>query len=113
MMLTYASIAVGLVHQAWAVQDACYGTGVRPVLMVPGFQGSPLYDRENRYKLEWPDVDAFGQKYGPGETDLDLPMQWDGLEQRPHRVGPEQKENDEYPSLDGLMGNIFEFTVRS
>jgi hypothetical protein len=99
-------------HVACALPDACYGTGTRPVLMIPGFQGSPLYNSEKDYKLEWPDIDAFGTPYGPGETDLDLPMDWVGLVQAPDPVVPERSPNEEYPGLDGLVGNIFEFAVR-
>jgi hypothetical protein len=97
---------------AWALEDACTGTGVRPVLLVPGFLGSPLYNSAKDYKIEWPDIDTFGQKYGPGKTDLDLPMDWDGLEQSKSTVGPERNGEDTLPSLDGLFGDLFEFTVR-
>lgn len=96
-----------------AVEDVCAGSGVRPVLLIPGFQSSPLYDSSNKYDIEWPDFDAFGRSYGPGALDVDLPMQWNGLEQAPTPVGPKRKANDNLPGLDGFWGNIFEFAVRS
>ena len=88
--------------------------GVRPVLLVPGFLGSPLYDAAKGYDIEWPDYDTFGlSKYGPGAEDLDLPMHWQGLEQAKPSVGPERSADDDLPSLDGLFGELFEFTVRT
>lgn len=109
----YACVLVACVCRCRAVEDACAGSGVRPVLLIPGFQTSPLYDSSNKYDVEWPDFDAFGRKYGPSTLDLDLPMQWNGLEQAPTPVGPERSANDKLPSLDGFFGNIFEFAVRS
>lgn len=48
------------------VEDACQGSGVRPILMVPGFLGAPLFDSANGFDPEWPDFDAFGVQVGPG-----------------------------------------------
>lgn len=56
-------LALILPHACVAVQDVCFGTGVRPILLVPGFQGSPLYDSRRKYDIEWPDIDAFFQQY--------------------------------------------------
>ena len=99
--------------QARAAQDVCLGTAVRPVLLVPGFLGSPLYDSERSYDIEWPDFDAIGKQYSydPAPSDLDLPMVWDGLEQAQTSVGPERRQEDEHPSLNGFVGNIFELMV--
>jgi hypothetical protein len=58
------AVVLGLVPRPCvAVPDVCFGTGVRPVLLVPGYQGSPLYDSQKSYHIEWPDVDAFFQQY--------------------------------------------------
>lgn len=105
-----ASLSPGV----WSIEDVCFGTGVRPILLIPGFQGAPLYDRERNFDIEWPDVDTFGQQYAynPKPTAIDLPLEWDGLRQAAHRVGPERSADDEYPGLDGLVGDIFEFAVR-
>ena len=112
MLQTLIAFLISCLCCTRALEDVCTGAGVRPVLLVPGFLGSPLYNSAKDYKIEWPDVDTFGQKYGPGETDLDLPMRWSGLEQAMSTVGPERNAQDDMPSLDGLFGNLFEFTVR-
>ena len=106
-LVLYALVA----QQVSSIEDACTGKGVRPVLLIPGFLGSPLYNKTKNYKVEWPDFDAFGVPYGPGKTDLDLDMVWSGLEQAPVDVGPERSADDTLPSLDGLFGELFEFTV--
>lgn len=51
-------------------------------------------------------------------TDLDLPMRWqqtvqgNRTRQAKSAVGPEKSDNDEYPSLDGFIGDLFELVVR-
>lgn len=62
-LLVTGVLALVLPHACLAVQDVCFGTGVRPILLVPGFQGSPLYDSRRYYDIEWPDIDAFFQQY--------------------------------------------------
>jgi hypothetical protein len=114
----YLHVVYLAVSLAWvwccvcAVPDACANAGARPVLLIPGFLGAPLYDSSRKYDIEWPDFDAFGTPYGPGATDLDLPMRWSGLDQAKGPVGPERNAEDVLPSLDGLFGDLFEFTVR-
>lgn len=164
IFLACALTTLALAPCALALQDVCFGTGVRPILLVPGFQGSPLYDSRRKYDVEWPDVDAFFQQYSFDDeecapccpqshgsmslrslffiadilhessaascssllslilcmcraTDLDLPMQWQqGVNgtaptQAKSPVGPERKDNDAYPTLDGFIGDLFELTV--
>lgn len=91
--------------------DLCRGAAMRPVLMVPGFLGVPLYDSARNYDPEWPDLDAFGQPVGPGATDLDLPMEWRGLEQARSAVGPERGPEDAMPDMDDTLGRIFTSAV--
>lgn len=51
-------------------------------------------------------------------NDLDLPLTWqktvqgNDTRQAKSDVGPERRENDEYPSLDGFIGDLFELVVR-
>ena len=92
--------------------DACDGKFVRPILLVPGFLGVPLFDSANNFDPEWPDFDAFGQQVAPGMTDLDLPMTWKGATQDASAVGPESMPNDKYPSLDSTLGKLFTRAVR-
>lgn len=115
MMLFTVAVFACVPHVVWSIQDVCSGTGVRPVLLIPGFQGAPLYDKERNYDIEWPDVDTFGKQFtfDPEPAAIDLPLEWDGLQQAAHRIGPERRKDDEYPGLDGPFGDIFEFAVRS
>lgn len=49
--------------------------------------------------------------------DLDLPLKWQKAVQGKHMkqaksaVGPEKNDKDEYPSLDGFIGDLFELVV--
>lgn len=87
--------------------DVCDGKFVRPILLIPGFLGVPLFDAANDFDPEWPDVDAFGQKVAPGKTDLDMPMTWKGMTQDKSTVGPESMPNDKFPSMDTTLGKLF------
>eukprot|EP00892_Ulva_mutabilis_P003683 jgi/Ulvmu1/1687/UM115_0016.1 len=111
LRVVICAVVPALATSSGVVDDVCSGTGVRPVLLLPGFLGVPLYDSADKYDIEWPDFDTFGAKYGPTKLDLDLPMAWDGLEQALASVGPERSADDVLPSLDGLFGNMFEFTI--
>lgn len=112
----FISLRLGLVPQVRANEDVCFGAGVRPVLLVPGFLGSPLYDSERKFDVEWPDFDVIGRQYSfdPSPSDLDLPMRWDddSLEQAYSPVGPERSPCDEHPSLESFVGDLMELTVR-
>jgi hypothetical protein len=114
MLLLVVTVFTLAPRSVWSLEDVCQSTGVRPVLLIPGFQGAPLYDKEKQYDIEWPDVDTFGQhsSFNPEPAAIDLPLEWDGLQQAPHRIGPERSDKDEYPGLDGFFGNVFEFAVR-
>lgn len=46
-----------------------------------------------------------------GETDLDLPMEWNGMTQAPSAVGPERREDDTMPDLGGVLGRLFTSVV--
>jgi hypothetical protein len=107
------SLLSALAPQASA-HDLCFGAGVRPILLLPGFLGSPLFDSKRSYDVEWPDVDAVGRQYSykAAPSDLDLPMKWKGLVQDQTSVGPERHEGDEFPSMESLFGSFFELTVR-
>jgi hypothetical protein len=113
MPLIVLLVFVSVPQLVWSVRDVCQGTGVRPVLLIPGFQGAPLYDKKRNYDIEWPDVDTFGQQFSfnPKPASIDLPLEWEGLQQAPHHIGPERGADDEYPGLDGVVGDVFEFAV--
>lgn len=92
--------------------DECNGAGTRPVLVVPGFQGSPLFDASQNFSLVWLNAsDAL-----TGNTDaeaLALPLEWDGLTQARTSVGTASGPDDDQPSLDNPAGEFFVDRVRS
>lgn len=92
-----------------ADDDVCTGTGVRPVLVVPGFSSSPLYDSSRGFLrvfplLEGEPPELFGL--------LELPQQFEGLVQAETPVGPESGPNDTLPELTGVAGDAIVRGVR-
>jgi hypothetical protein len=100
------SIALGFLFQPASarLEDACDGAGVRPVVLVPGYMSSPLFNSQDNYTDWLPSRDG---------TDLStLPLQWDGLEQAQGPLVPENSAEDVSPDLSGFVGEIIAGLVR-
>lgn len=112
MALLAAAVIAALCGAAAAdagEDDACTGKGVRPVLVVPGFISSPLYDSSNEFQRVFPILESeppelFGL--------LELAQQFEGLTQASSPVGPESGPNDTLPELTGLAGDFILRGVR-
>jgi hypothetical protein len=96
-----------------ANRDECDGHGVRPVILVPGYTASPLYDSAQGYRPVWPIASALGNNDSMTKELLALPLTWRGLKQDTDTIGPERAANDTSPQLDGLLGQAVLRAVRN
>ena len=106
-LLACAALAAAALGVA-AQQDVCNGAGGRPVLAVPGFTSSPLYDSANGYRRVFPLLVGENQD----NDTLALPLEFEGLSQANDSLTPASGPNDDMPTLSGEAGLFLEELVR-
>jgi hypothetical protein len=113
LLTIYGSFLLALLSLPSSAQnggfvDECDGKGIRPVILIGGFQASNLYDSSNGFALEWRDPKDFDAD-GGGGGDLKLPVEWDSqlLEQAQTPIGVEESPDDTLPDLIDANGTFY------
>lgn len=110
-----ASVALlaGQASLARAAEEQCQlGPYIRPIIMMSGFGGSPLFNSSNDFKLEWVDLEDFAPDADPNAADdFFLPITWNeaNLTQDKSPVGPEAFPGDEMPGFLSETGAVVPF----